>query len=191
MKEDQDTLHPYLTEKYKDQGGVGRQAMPAIKLCCSLPADRPALTSREQQVKEARQLVDEPFLDHPSMREATARAEAAQRRADAIRTPDRSALQERITQLENQLQQAREATPLAAVDDWINQDGLFSLALAAMDNVQRLEQQLQAARLAAGLLILSPQQHSPLHEQARKARADREDLLLQIKCESLGHPEDV
>lgn len=138
----------------------------------------------------ARSLPDALFMDHPEVIQATLQAKATTTRAERMSRVSKQAVTLSVQNLEVEVKAAADAIQLAAIDDAINDDPGFPLALAAIDQHEQALRRLQAARMAHEVLSKVPVSIDRYWEHARKAESARGDLLLRLKREHLqGHPE--
>lgn len=140
----------------------------------------------------AKALPDDLFNDHPGLALATATAEAAKARAEGLsRHSDKRAIGETLQALETALHGASAAVRDAALDDAMAGDNDFPKALAAMESLDRIKRQVEAARIAKAVIERLPNGLAEFSDMAHARKEARYALLIQLKRDHLQANPDL
>lgn len=139
----------------------------------------------------ARQLPDSLFDHDPEVRQLRALLRIEEHRANGATAVLADQVGCVIPVLEAKAKSLRAGLQIAALDDALGADFEFPTAVEAMEEIQRLETQIKAARLAYDLLSKSPPLRQPFfHERVHRARDALGTRLVQLKRAYLAeHPE--
>jgi len=155
------------------------------------------MSTRQQKIERlANNLSDELFAADEAVKaiceEESIAAQRALEAQKAVPNVDRSAVRELIARLQAEMSGAQTRKVRAAVDDLIAGDHEFPRAARAVENIERVKRQLDAAQTAFSVLdqCLS-EMGEPVNEASRVlngVRSKKAELLRRLKLE---HAEGV
>lgn len=169
--------------------------IPTTNLGASLSASirkmREFATAPRSPELIARQLPDSLFDHDPEVRQLRVLLRIEEHRANGATTVVADQVGSVIPALEAKVKTLRAGLEIAALDDAIGADFEFPGAVTTMEEIQRLEAQIKAARLAYALLSKSPPLKQPYFaERVSRARDALDTRLVQLKRAHLAdHPE--
>lgn len=154
------------------------------------PLEILAVANRHRQETNARasaeaairSLPDDLFADHPDVRQLRVLLRIEEHRAKGATSELANLVGSVFPALEVKVKELNERLEMAALDDAINEDFEFSGVVHLLEEIQHLEHQVMAARIAYGLLSKNPFEKVPyFRARINHARDALSNRLLNLK----------